>query len=48
MQEILMEYDVLVKDDLHSRLPQERNVAHEILIEYNGKPTQRPLFQLSS
>ena len=47
LQELLKKYEDLFKDDLPSGLPPGRNVDHEIIIEEEGKPPHRPLFQLS-
>ena len=47
LQDLLKKYEALIRDDLPSGLPPERNVDHEIVIGEGENPPHRPSFQLS-
>lgn len=47
LQDILKKHEAMFKDYLASRLPSDRNVGHEIVIEQDGKPSHRPLLKIS-
>lgn len=47
LKDILSRYEMVFQDELSNGLPPKRSVDHDIEVEKDAKPPNRPLYQLS-